>query len=229
MPFEDTLELRPETAHSSNDSGFRPTRGHSGTILYSLLIGADVSGSRVATTNAAEPPSEIAIHNASVSNAGALHARYVDFQVSRPYQVVLDNDLVTTLPAELADLYEAIEDSKKILALPIDEEVEDGEKYDCRTWLRAIRWIGDYAMWYFDRVSGSLDIPEIYDGPGGSIDILWERPHYRLLINIPSDYDQPASFYGDDYRAEKIKGTFEPTDMNRHMFVGLLSKGIVRD
>ena len=45
---------------------------------------------------------------------------------------------------------------------------------------------------------------------------------YKLLINIPKEIDAPASFYGDDYKMDKIKGTFDSSKLNCGLLLLLL-------
>lgn len=61
-------------------------------------------------------------------------------------------------------------------------------------------------------------MPTIYNGPEGSIDILWETADHRLLINVPKDTGKPASYYGYNSCGE-LKGTFETSDINRWLML----------
>lgn len=140
-------------------------------------------------------------------------------------RIELNNQIITELPSKLKELYEGIEQSKYILESEIDEEDEKSDIYKPETWIRAIKFIVDYAIWHLDFTNHIVDAPDIYDGPDGTIDILWEKPNYRILINIPDlEKSRTASFYGDDYKFEEVKGKFNPEDYNKCLFLGLLSK-----
>jgi hypothetical protein len=57
-------------------------------------------------------------------------------------------------------------------------------------------------------------VPSFEFGPARSIDLHWKRNGWELLVNIPADSGQLASFYGDDYGEQRTKGTFNPKDFN---------------
>ncbi len=138
-------------------------------------------------------------------------------------QVELNNNIITELPFRFFKIYQAIEKSKYILELEDDWDEEDSAGYKENTWKKAIEFIANYANWVLDETSIIIDTPKIFPGPEGSIDILWKKHKYRLLINIPEDPQSPASFYGDDFESEQIKGTFEPSKFNQGLILCLLS------
>ena len=54
-----------------------------------------------------------------------------------------------------------------------------------------------------------IPVPGILPGPHGSIDLHWKNEKFELLINIPADpSNEVVSFYGDNYKDLKIRGTF---------------------
>jgi hypothetical protein len=57
-------------------------------------------------------------------------------------------------------------------------------------------------------------VPQIGPGPNGSVDLHWKQDNWELLINIPSDKSEQASFYGDDYGTQRIRGTLHPRKIN---------------
>ena len=54
-------------------------------------------------------------------------------------------------------------------------------------------------------------MPQINPGPDGSIDLFWDQPTLELLVNIPANSTQEASFYGEDRRSH-IKGSFDTSE-----------------
>jgi hypothetical protein len=68
-----------------------------------------------------------------------------------------------------------------------------------------------------------LPVPKILPGPNASIDLHWKLPGFELLVNIPSDAAQPATFYGDDYRNSCIRGNLNPAEEVRGLVVWLLT------
>ena len=93
-------------------------------------------------------------------------------------------------------------------------EMEDGwdgegsPSYSEDTVDRAIEFVVAQAR----RVSDfglSIPTPHIGPGPDGSIDLHWKQSSRELLVNIPADVHKVATFYGDDYKSQKIKGSGE--------------------
>jgi hypothetical protein len=66
-----------------------------------------------------------------------------------------------------------------------------------------------------------MDIPQIYPGPKGSMDIDWETNSYGLIINIAKGGEQ-ASYYGDNKARQMTEGVFNPREFN----INLLPKAI---
>jgi hypothetical protein len=63
-----------------------------------------------------------------------------------------------------------------------------------------------------------LPAPAILPGPNGSIDLHWKTPRFELLVNVPREEANPATFYGDDYGSLCIRGNLNTTEE----FVGFL-------
>ncbi|MEK7255282.1 MAG: hypothetical protein AAB316_11090, partial [Bacteroidota bacterium] len=79
------------------------------------------------------------------------------------------NELVATLPQELADLATAIDKSKYLLSLQKDFDGEGGEPYSTEVWMKAVRFISNYAAWLFRLFGKTIATPKIYHAPEGSI------------------------------------------------------------
>ena len=103
------------------------------------------------------------------------------------------------------ELFIEIEKSKYILDLEDDYDDEGAESYSKEIWEKSTQFLISNAKNIYKQESKIIDVPSIFHGPDGSIDILWQKEDYRLLINI--DKNEIVSFYGDYYReAKKIKG-----------------------
>lgn len=126
------------------------------------------------------------------------------------------------LPIGLSKLAKAIEESLYILELEANFDDEGSVEYDFATWERTIDFLVNYAKWALDAYNTIIETPNIYHGPDGSIDLLWKNQIYKLLINVPREIEKPASFYGDDYNMDVIKGTFDPSKCNRGLLMLLL-------
>lgn len=172
-------------------------------------------------TNLIQPsPSKIGTTYSLRENKPSSHLR-VGPQ-SKLIVVKLDSLQQVELPAELGEIAQAIEESKYLLELS-DNFAEEGAKAcEFATWERAVRFLVEYSEWVFQSFHYVIDRPKIYDGPHGSIDMLWRTDHYRWLINFPEEYTQPASFYGDDFKLDQIKGTFNQSLHSRRFFMFLL-------
>jgi len=136
--------------------------------------------------------------------------------------VKLDDEIILEIPHKFKDLYDNIEKSKYILELEDDWDDEGSPAYDKTTWIRAIMFIYNYTKKIYDEFGIVVDSPKISQGPKSSIDILWKTEIYRFLINIPKDHNKPASFYGDDYHDEQIKGTIKTDNDSKWLVLSSL-------
>ena len=107
-------------------------------------------------------------------------------------------------------IWNVIDESKSILDLKEDWDGEGALPYSREVWERAIQFVRRYALKSHERFGAIVSAPRILPGPNGSIDVHWKEEKFELLVNIPADPKIYASFYGDDYSAARIKGTFDP-------------------
>jgi len=121
---------------------------------------------------------------------------------------------VIDISMKLCKLAKVIEESKYILKLHNNFDGEDSKGYQFSTWERVIYFLVNYFNRALDYQGILIESPNIYHGPDGSIDILWQTERYKLLISIPEEQEAPASFYGDDFKMNKIKGTFDTSIFN---------------
>src|SRR4051812_6208423 len=121
----------------------------------------------------------------------------------------------------LANLFRAIEDSRRILDLSDDWDGEGSPAFQEETWDRAADFLVHQAGALWDRKGLILPVPRILPGPESSIDIHWRSPRRELLINIPSDKAAPIAFYGDDYGQDKKKGQIREGALDLDLFAWL--------
>jgi hypothetical protein len=107
-----------------------------------------------------------------------------------------------------------IHKAKALLELDDDWDEEGSPSYSSATVNRAIAFLSSHILQFWESYGIQLPIPNIGPGPEGSIDIHWKRPAWELLVNIPADVNQMASFYGDNYGNQKIKGSLDPESFN---------------
>ena len=120
---------------------------------------------------------------------------------------------IGVLPSELAFLFKTIDKSQYILQLEDDWDDAGGEKYEEKTWIKAMSFLMHYAKILFDDFNIIINSPKIYHGPKGSIDIIWEPSAYRLVINIPKE-EHKALFYADNYKDQMTEGSFNLANFN---------------
>lgn len=118
------------------------------------------------------------------------------------------------------NLEKEIEYSKYILNLKDNWDDEGSIEYKQRTWEKSIKFIREYFYEIKIQFNITVDIPKIYPGPNGSIDIFWKNKNYELLINV-NDNNDIASYYGDDKSENTFKGTLNLS--NKDFFLGLIS------
>lgn len=118
------------------------------------------------------------------------------------------------------ELYESEEDYQPHLIPPLAEPREalfsddwDGQgspAYDREVFRRANVVYQELAHMVLDQAGRVVPTPAVGPGPKGSVDLHWLTDQFELLINIPSDPEEPLPYYGDDFGVEKVKGTIVP-------------------
>lgn len=112
------------------------------------------------------------------------------------------------------DLKAEIEQAKKVLELKDDWDDEGSPIFSKDTLDRAIAFLMMHSEQIRKCYHLHLPVPKIGPGPKGSIDLHWKRPAWELLVNIPANANEMAAFYGDNYGAQKIKGSVDPRIFN---------------
>jgi len=113
------------------------------------------------------------------------------------------------LQARLKPLQNAIMQSRDLLDIG-DEEMNVDEL----AWQRAADFLLGQATRALRTHKTLLPVPDILPGPSHSIDLHWETSGFELLINVPSDTNQLATFYGDDHNTMEIRGKLDPSKVN---------------
>ncbi len=122
---------------------------------------------------------------------------------------------------EYEQIREAIERSKRILALPNNWDGESSERYDVRTWERASTFLRRHAQLARDVNRESTGVPTISPADQGSIDLHWTFPDGQLLINVPRDAGAQGTFFGRSSRGESISGYVDLDNPNPRLLVWL--------
>jgi hypothetical protein len=123
---------------------------------------------------------------------------------------------------DMSAIMQAIESSRSIVDLKDNWDDEGAVGYSQDTWDRATRFLQKLAALAFRSLGVTVDPPRILPGPEGGIDILRKTDRYELLINIPANPAEPASYYGDNKLGNMpIKNTFHPSKPDRKLVAWL--------
>lgn len=115
--------------------------------------------------------------------------------------------------AKREELRRKIAKAERHLDLVDEAEDEDIGRYSKATLERAAAFLIMHAD-FLAQYDLSLPIPTIGPGPNGSVDLHWKRRSWELLVNIPAEPTRMATFYGDNYGVQKIKGSVDPKICN---------------
>lgn len=102
-----------------------------------------------------------------------------------------------------------IERSKQILASQAELASEGMTVYSMDTLNRSVAFLAEHNERLWRSCGLNLPIPTIGVGPNGSVDLYWKERTRQLLINIPANADELATFYGNE-GIQKIRGSFDP-------------------
>lgn len=102
------------------------------------------------------------------------------------------------LPTDMSPISDAIENSKAIFSRPPDPSDDLALTCSQETWWRAIKILTDHALAVWEKAKAVIRSPVISAGPDGSVDLYWTAKPYGLLLNVPADPTQPATYFGDD-------------------------------
>lgn len=115
---------------------------------------------------------------------------------------------LSKLPNELSEMAFVIKNSKKLLDLQEDWDSEGALAVPKFVWERAAKVLSMYSKWIWENRGIVLLTPSIDAIADGSIDIMWNSPKARLLLNIKNNSTlSEAHYYGDTYGGKnKFKG-----------------------
>jgi hypothetical protein len=108
-----------------------------------------------------------------------------------------------------APLEAEIGSAKQLVKLGDNWDGEGSPGYEQATIDRAASFLRLQFSWLWSKCGIEAPAPRIAPGPDGSIDLLWKRQEWRLLINVPADPSEAASYYGDDFGSQKTNGHLE--------------------
>lgn len=97
----------------------------------------------------------------------------------------------------LRAINQVIVQSRQFLELEDNWDGEGSLGYSEQTWLRAADFVRAQARLAREVFCGSLAVPEIVGAERGSFDVLWKFDDISLLVNVPKDSAERATFYGE--------------------------------
>lgn len=103
-----------------------------------------------------------------------------------------------SLPRALSAISQEIRNSQMIFNRPADPSDDLALTCSQETWQRAIGILAAHAISVWKNARAVIRPPVISVGPDGSVDLYWTSAPYGLLLNVPADPKQPATYYGDD-------------------------------
>ena len=119
----------------------------------------------------------------------------------------------------LSHILEAIQKSRRILDLQDDWDEEGSPGYAASTWERATGFLADNAIRLWRDKGVYVDAPRVLPGPEGSIDLHWRSHDRQLLINVPPDVDEPATYYGQKSVDQVVKGNLDTSAQNEWLLM----------
>jgi hypothetical protein len=110
-------------------------------------------------------------------------------------------------PPNLHELEAAFEKSLSMLDWEDNWDGEGSPHYERATWERARIFVLRSAReaWLTD--NGPIEPPVVGPGPHGAIDLLWRNDTRKLIITIPPNEEDHATFYYENNSDESIEGT----------------------
>ena len=125
-------------------------------------------------------------------------------------------------PPNFDELRSAIEKSRQMLGWEDDWDGEGSPGYAEATWKRATDFVMQNTLQLWRNYGFYADIPRVTPGPDGSVDILWRSDKRKLLLNVPTDVKELASYYGENSDHETIEGTLDISLTNDWLLMWLM-------
>ena len=141
-------------------------------------------------------------------DSGYLTTSKFNIKYEKTESIFINSQYIGKLPMNLNYLGQIISKSESILLLKDNWDDEGSVGYYQQVLLAATKFLIDYANHVYKEQNAKIDVPKIYPGPKGSIDIIWENEIYRLVINIDKN-GEDGMFYGDSKNSQITEGQFK--------------------
>lgn len=127
--------------------------------------------------------------------------------VPRKNYELLDVESRGPRATEVVELLDSIERSKAMLNIRDNWDGEGSPGYSEDTWKRAVNFLLSMRRIAREQFQTQIAAPVISPADQGSIDVFWRNSGRNLLINIPADPMQSASYYGERNPEDTVCGT----------------------
>ena len=124
-------------------------------------------------------------------------------------------------PADLVYLDDAVQRSRDLLDLKDDWDGDGAISIKEPTWRRMYAFLLRNATDFWEVTGAAIPAPKVGPAQEGSIDLLWKIGDRMLLLNIPEDSAQPASFYGEKGALDSIKGNLDTASQSHWLLMWL--------
>lgn len=98
-------------------------------------------------------------------------------------------------------------EGRDILQLKTDWDDDGSPDFSPAHWDRIEIFLLGALKMIWEKERRVMVAPTINAVSGGTIDVHWKTQMSELLINVPRDLTKPATFYGDNFSDQSIKGT----------------------
>ena len=116
-----------------------------------------------------------------------------------------------------------IQRAERMLENSSEQDEEEGPIFSIETLNRADFFLHAQSNQFRKMYGDFPPAPQVGPGPNASVDLHWKQKDWELLVNVPADADRPATFYGDNYGIQKIKGTLNTKSFNNGIILWLMS------
>ncbi len=117
---------------------------------------------------------------------------------------------------EFPQIDKEIQDAQYILALSENWDDDSALKISDDIYKNAALFLKNYTLHIFDRYNVKIASPSINPVKDGTIDIEWQTPNARFLINFRNN--QTAAYYGDNRsNLNSIKGRVGVVDVEEYL------------
>lgn len=147
----------------------------------------------------------------TVGNSSAIDIRPVAGDITSSQEVSVAAATLPQVQMRVRSRFQPIEQAVDAflprLGLAQNWDGEQSPGYDEST-LRAVKdFLLSTAKRAWIECGVGITAPELEPGPEGSIDVHWLLSDRELLLNVPNDTNNLATFYGDNLKGEVLKGT----------------------